>query len=205
MILQTLIKGDNMSEAINLESMTGKEIINLVRRKTNKRITLSPKSKKSIVKMAKEYFGMSSAIVEDKKDQVENVLYLPDSKVLRNKVSEKDIQDFLKEFAAEKIISRTISSHLATAFALIESKEQRVADVIMDANEFCKIRRFSKSDVFDSSCKASELKRGLMGWLWGARVWVQNDAKGIVCYPEKTIEKKYPFIAESKKILKIKD
>ena len=97
-----------------------------------------------------------------------------------------------------------IGGFFASAFAFVESKDKRVSDISMDADEYIKVRRYGK-DIFEISCKASELKRGLMGHMWGANVWVLKEAKGITCYPEKGIEKKFKFIAESKRILGIKD
>lgn len=203
-----------MSEAINLEGMSGKEIINLVRRKTNKRITLSPKSKKSIIKLARKLLG---EVVETKSPEtksvkaksvkaagsaVENVLHLPDDKVLYNSVKKVDIENFLKDFAVKNIISRAITSYLVTAFALIESKEQYVSDVVMNANDYLKLRRYCK-DIIVVSSNQLELTNGLVGLMWGSRVWVVNGVCGIVCYPENGVEKKFPGIVKAKKILKI--
>lgn len=198
-----------MSETINLEGMTGREIINFVRRKTNKRITLSPKSKKSIIKLARKLLGgvAETKKIETKSSEVvgsstENVLHLPDDKTLYNSVKKIDIENFLKDFAVKSIILRSISSYLATAFALIEAKEQCVTDVVMSANDYLKILRYCK-DLIIISSNALELKNCLVGKMWGSRVWVLNGVDGIVCYPEKGIEKKYPGIIRAKKILKI--
>lgn len=200
-----------MSEAFNLEGMTSKEIVNLVRRKTNKRITLSLKSKKSIVKLAKELLGVTAELrstkvvgTKTKSPEVGTSLFLPDTKALYSKIAKKEIEDFLNNFAKERIISRSIMSYIVTSFALVESKNQRVADVIVDANNFCKLRRYGKDQMLFSE-DHQELVRGLSGCLWGARVWIQDGIKGIECYPERSIEKKYPRIAESKRLLGIKD
>lgn len=189
---------------VNLEGLTGREIINLVRRMTGKRITISVKSKKSIIKLAKKLLGVKSDPVDNKKDSVGSIFYLPDNKTLTDKITTKEIERFLKGFASEHIISAFILGNFATAFALIEAKDQRVADIAMDANGYCKFRRYCR-DSMKVFCKVSEIERGLMASLWGARIWVNRDAKGTECFPEKAIEKKYPFIAEGKRILKIKD
>lgn len=200
-----------MSESINLEGMTGKEIINLVRRKTNKRITLSPKSKKSIIKLARELLGgvtetkgaeVKSAKVKAVGSEADNVLHLPDDRILYNSVKKVDIENFLKDFAVKNIISRAITSYLATAFALIEAKGQCVSDVVMNPNDYLKICRYCKDSIIRFSNQL-ELKNGLVCTMWGSRVWVINDVCGIVCYPEKGVDKKYPGIVKAKKILKI--
>jgi hypothetical protein len=46
---------------MDLEKMSSHEIISYVRKQTGKRITISPKSKKSIIKKARELLGESIA------------------------------------------------------------------------------------------------------------------------------------------------
>lgn len=122
------------------------------------------------------------------------------------KISEKEIQEYLRSIAKDAVLRRKVMNKLCDEFASIEAKGERVADIVMNAESFSILRKYG-SDNFEASTKAHSLKRGYFGMIWGAFVWVQRTANGVSCYPEnsKTLLKKFPFIKESKNILKNED
>jgi hypothetical protein len=76
--------------------------------------------------------------------------------------------------------------------------------VVINTQIFSTLRQYNS--ILDIASYA-ELKKGLIGWMWGARIWVDRNAQEIRCYGENSQEfgKQFPTLSESKKKLKIQD
>ncbi len=124
------------------------------------------------------------------------------------KITIKDLKEAMKRVASEEVIKNRIMGIFSEACKTVEinGEDTRVSDAVMDARIFSVFRRYQR-DILDVSCLAKELKRGLMATIFGIRIWVQRGVLEIRCYGENStvFKKDFPFLAESKKILKIKD
>jgi hypothetical protein len=123
-----------------------------------------------------------------------------------NEITKKEIKKFLKSLAIEKIKCQRFLKFFTKGFTTIEhpSNDMRVSDIIMNSQSFMMLRKYAK-ELFDMTNKTSELHRGLFGYIYGARIWVQAAANNEIFYfQENSIElpKLFPYIAESIKILK---
>jgi hypothetical protein len=94
---------NNLSDIIDLEKMPAREIINFVKEKTGKLITISTKSKKSIIKLANEYLKE----VKVDKTQVEQLL--GSSVISLVNMTAKDMVALVKEKTGQ-LITMSIKS-----------------------------------------------------------------------------------------------
>lgn len=119
-------------------------------------------------------------------------------------VSFKEIDKFLKEFAIKGISEQKVLSRLLDGFAVVEKTDVRVCNVVMNAQDFSLLRKQRAVDVESS---ATRLKKGLMGMVFGAYLWVGRDAVGVQCFGEnsKELGKRFPWVKKAKKKLDIKD
>jgi len=158
--------------------------------------------KKLVPRIAKLY---SKGIRMTKNSETVGTAKLPADKDFY-RVTDKDLQKAMKQIASEEVIKHRVLKVFLDAWQPVEEETRRVTDVTMNAKIFSSLRKHGK-DMLDVSCLAKELKKGLMGTMWGARVWVHRDATEIRCYGENSIEfgKQFPFLKESKRTLKIKD
>lgn len=119
------------------------------------------------------------------------------------KIKGTEIEAYLKEFAILGIKKKRVLGLLADAFARIESKKERVSDIVMDPLSYSFLRKHSGYDITPET-DINHLRAGLMGMLWGANVWVLTDTKGVRVFKEvsKEIKKLYPAIVSFKKKLR---
>lgn len=142
-----------------------------------------------------------------KKSETVGIAKFPSDKELY-KITDKDLKESMKRIATEEVVKNRIMSIFSNACTAVEAgaEDSRVSDAVMSAQIYSVFRNYHR-DLLDVSCLASEIKRGLMATMLGVRIWVQRDVPEIRCYGENSAEfkKQFPFLAESKKILKIND
>jgi hypothetical protein len=128
---------------------------------------------------------------------------LPEQKIL-TKVSAKEVAEVLKKEATEKIIKNRVLGIVSNAMAAVEREDMRVADVVLGPDTYNVLRKYLPLDPYTST---KELKTGLFADLWGARVWVDKEVVGLMCFSEdsKELGKQFPSIVIAKKLLKIED
>jgi len=69
---------------------------------------------------------------------------------------------------------------LADAYALVERHNQRVCVVLLSAQEFTDLRKYSPNHI-ETERRVRVLRRGVMGYLWGAYLMVDSNVpKGTV-------------------------
>jgi len=140
-----------------------------------------------------------------KKVETVGAVKFPSDKILYA-VTDKDLKRAMKQIASKSVIKDRVINLFLDAWKPVEDENRRVTDVVMNAYIYSILRKYGK-DMLDVSYLATEIRRGLMGMLYGARVWVCRDATEIKCYGENSSEfmKQFPLLAKSKRILKIKD
>jgi hypothetical protein len=119
--------------------------------------------------------------------------------LLKKRITKEDVDKVIKEFTTQKVLQNRILNVLADTFQKIEETNKRVADIVVNASNFSTIRKYCK-DYFDPTTLASDLKKGLFGYLWGANVWVHKSANDeFFCFPEdsKELKRQFPSLSSS--------
>lgn len=112
---------------------------------------------------------------------------------LEPQITDEEINEFLKQFAKPKIAKKKILEILASKFAEIEKEEKIVTDIVMNAKTFADFRKFH--DEVDTICDGNLLKKGLMAFIWGARLWVNKNCLDNVVKiysDEKSLKEDFP-------------
>lgn len=121
---------------------------------------------------------------------------------VKKTVSEQEIQSYLKKKAVEDITEAKFLGLLADEFAKIEQKNIQVTDFVMNADTYSDFRQLKMMDL---EMKRNNLERGLFGYLWGARLWVQTSVPDgeVKLYGEgdEALNRDFPLIVETKKVL----
>jgi len=138
-----------------------------------------------------------------KTEEVVGEVTMPSGEELSS-VSSKEVNEFLRNFAIKGISEQKVLSRLLDGCAVVEKTEVRVCDIVMNAQDFSLLRKQRAVDVESS---ATSLRKGLLGRIWGANVWVHRDAVGVQCFGEnsKELGKRFPWVKKAKKELGIKD
>jgi hypothetical protein len=90
---------------------------------------------------------------------------------------EVSYEDFLKSFTEtvgmKTVCSQLTTSDLAELFAKLEILDLRVATILMNAHTYVAMRKWGR-DLLDIETRVEELKKGLMGMIWGAKIIVNR-------------------------------
>jgi len=90
--------------------------------------------------------------------------------------TEAEISAEMRATAIKTLKSRALQEHMQLLFAEVETRtNQKVDRVTMNAKNY-RIVRDGMKDILDIETRAVNLKKGIMGRLWGARVVVSRHA-----------------------------
>lgn len=132
-------------------------------------------------------------------------MFLKNLDTLEQEITPEEIQVFLEKDARRRLALEKYLSKLADAFAEIEAKEVRVSDVVMSAKTYAVFRK-GAHEYLDVETKIVYIKKGCMGNVWGAFVWVVRDLayQEVRVYGENdpNFEKDFPQFAKAHKELK---
>lgn len=120
-----------------------------------------------------------------------------------NIFTDEEVNKYLRDFAIKNLMYFKVQEILIEAFKEIESQNKKVTGVVMNAYFFSHLRKFP-SDIFEPMTDYSLLKKGWMGTLWGATVWVtrlipDNEIK-VYSENDESLKKDFPEIAELLKV-----
>lgn len=92
-------------------------------------------------------------------------------------VTEEEITEHIRVKAIIEIRQEKYLNNISDLFAKVENAEDdhRVAEIVTNALVFSDIRKLTER--FDSNTHYHTLHMGLMGYLFGARVWVSRRAQ----------------------------
>ena len=113
-------------------------------------------------------------------------------------VTDSEIQSVLRDMAVEKITTDRFLRSILDGFAVIEGLELRVTDIVMGSADFSFLRRHNANNL-EVSTHTSELEIGLMGWIFGARIWVRRHVDQPICFSglDPEFRRRFPDIVES--------
>jgi len=80
--------------------------------------------------------------------------------------------NILNTLKSPLIIDQT-TPFLADGFSRIEEKDELVIEVLSNARTYVHFRKFS-ADMIDIEYKKENIKRGIMGYIWGANIIVRK-------------------------------
>jgi len=100
-------------------------------------------------------------------------------------ISEEEIQHVLAEFAAEKIQRSRILNIITSKFAEVEAKDLIPKYLYVGPKFFSYMRKLTNEN-FEMTTLASEMKKGIMGKIWGATIICEkrNDEYFVEARPE---------------------
>lgn len=94
--------------------------------------------------------------------------------VIKEGISEEEINDYLREIAVEAISRNKFLSNILDGFGKVELEGKRVCDVVMSPKFFSDLRIFGR-DVIDPITEQKNIIRGHVVSLWGANVWLDKS------------------------------
>jgi hypothetical protein len=143
-------------------------------------------------------------VSKPKRRKADNEVILPSRSEFSEKITKEAINEYLVKFATDRIMSNMAIYPFGVMFSSFYASGKKVVDIVMDSVEYNKFRGLCK-DHITVVTEANKITLGLLAYLWGARVWVNKDVKGIKCYAVKVANSRYPYIAKAKKELGIVD
>ena len=103
----------------------------------------------------------------------------------------------LKGMSEEEMLN-----HFADLFATLTNKDITVAHLVMCPEDWVLAREIP--NIFSPETKKKRFEKGCCGWLWGAFVWIDKNAKEMKAYGEgffTELEKDYSELAKNIKEL----
>jgi len=117
-------------------------------------------------------------------------------------VTDEEVQEYLKSLAIKGVMEKKILSNLMDAFALVETHELRVSDVVMSSKYYSLLTKYAATHL-DRNTQKEYLYKGFFAMLWGANIWVLSKAEDINCYPEDSdkLKEDFPEVVKAKEEL----
>jgi len=117
---------------------------------------------------------------------------------IKKTITKEDIDAAKRNIAIEKLLY-----FISDLFSITELENKIVTDIIMNKNTFNEIQNVRD---FNPTTKKSYVKRGYMGMIWSANIWIENSLKDndLQIYSNNDeIDIDFPSVVKSKKILKL--
>jgi hypothetical protein len=139
---------------------------------------------------------MSNAFIES----------LPYSDFRKGLISWEDFKKPLKLSEMNSAFNEITPNSLASLFVAVERQELRVDSILLNQNTYSSIRKWGR-DILDIESCATLLREGLMGNIWGAKIFVNKNIPNSVILALSEEELKIGVFLNlgQEKILKLED
>jgi hypothetical protein len=125
---------------------------------------------------------------------------------IKKEVSEEEIQNYLKDFAQNKLTEIRFTMSLSEWFNDMEERGKSVSDIVVNHKLFEDFRKIGSGPV-DITTRKHFIEKGLRAFIWGVRIWVDDGITGnqVRLYAENdtSLELDFPTIAAARKSLNL--
>jgi preprotein translocase subunit SecF len=123
-----------------------------------------------------------------------STIMIKNQKELQDTITDEEVNVFLKQFAKNELVNKNFLIQITDEFAKIEKQEKKVTDIVMNAVLYADFRKLKE---VDPNTSRQLLMRGLMAYIWEARLWVQKSCSDneIKLYSDlKSLKEDFPTI-----------
>jgi len=116
-------------------------------------------------------------------------------------VTSDELTEALKDIAVKQILCKRVLDPFVKAFTQVEEAGGVGTDIVVDTSTYELLLKYCSHDKFDVNTHREFTRYGMIGTLFGAHVWVSDDADRIYVFSEQSqtqLMKQFPKIGAVK-------